>query len=48
MIRPALGNFGRNEWAIIGAPCGDIKSPGRKVHRGFISHSKNSLCRCAA
>jgi molybdopterin-guanine dinucleotide biosynthesis protein A len=25
MIRPVLGNFGRNEWAIIGAPCGDIK-----------------------
>jgi molybdopterin-guanine dinucleotide biosynthesis protein A len=25
LIRPALGNFGRNEWAILGAPCGDIK-----------------------
>ncbi|MES2274498.1 MAG: NTP transferase domain-containing protein [Bacteroidota bacterium] len=25
LIRPTLGNFGRNEWAIVGAPCGDIK-----------------------
>lgn len=23
--RPHSGNFGRNEWAIIGAPCGEIK-----------------------
>ena len=23
--RPNAGNFGRNEWAIIGAPCGEIK-----------------------
>lgn len=26
LIRPAYGNFGRNEWAILGAPCGDIKA----------------------
>jgi len=26
LIRPQLGNFGRNEWAILGAPCGDIKT----------------------
>jgi molybdopterin-guanine dinucleotide biosynthesis protein A len=25
LIRPSLGNFGRNEWAIIGAPCINIK-----------------------
>ena len=25
LIRPQLGNFGRNEWAILGAPCGAIK-----------------------
>lgn len=24
--RPAVGNFGRNEWAIVGAPCVYIKS----------------------
>ncbi|MBL7650370.1 MAG: molybdopterin-guanine dinucleotide biosynthesis protein MobA, partial [Candidatus Hydrogenedentes bacterium] len=24
--RPALGHFGRNEWAIIGAPCGSIQT----------------------
>ena len=26
IARPAYGNFARNEWAIIGAPCGDIKA----------------------
>ncbi|HFA50989.1 MAG TPA: molybdopterin-guanine dinucleotide biosynthesis protein MobA [Bacteroidetes bacterium] len=25
LARPALGAFGRNEWAIIGTPCGNIK-----------------------
>jgi molybdopterin-guanine dinucleotide biosynthesis protein A len=25
ITRPALGNFGRNEWAILGAPCTVIK-----------------------
>ncbi|WP_202915938.1 NTP transferase domain-containing protein [Pontibacter pamirensis] len=24
--RPAYGNFGRNEWAILGTPCGAIKT----------------------
>lgn len=23
--KPAIGNFGRNEWALVGAPCGDIQ-----------------------
>lgn len=31
LIRPALGNFGRNEWAIVGAPCGDIKLLAGKI-----------------
>jgi molybdopterin-guanine dinucleotide biosynthesis protein A len=26
LVRPALGNFGRNEWAIVGAPCVFIKA----------------------
>jgi molybdopterin-guanine dinucleotide biosynthesis protein A len=26
LARPALGNYGRNEWAIVGAPCVFIKS----------------------
>jgi molybdopterin-guanine dinucleotide biosynthesis protein A len=26
LIRPALGNFGRNEWGIVGAPCRVIKT----------------------
>ncbi len=25
LARPHLGQFGRNEWAILGMPCGDIK-----------------------
>lgn len=25
LVRPALGSFGRNEWAILGAPCSTIK-----------------------
>jgi molybdopterin-guanine dinucleotide biosynthesis protein A len=25
LARPAMGNFGRNEWAILGAPCINIK-----------------------
>ncbi|MBL7817770.1 MAG: NTP transferase domain-containing protein [Saprospiraceae bacterium] len=25
MTKPNLGNFGRNEWAIIGTPCGNIQ-----------------------
>lgn len=29
--RPALGNFGRNEWAIVGAPCVYIKALADKV-----------------
>ncbi len=26
LIRPNLGNYGRNEWAIVGAPCVHIKA----------------------
>lgn len=26
LTRPQLGNFGRNEWAIIGTPCGNIQN----------------------
>jgi len=25
LVRPDIGNFGRNEWAIVGAPCVNIK-----------------------
>ena len=31
LIRPDLGQFGRNEWAIIGAPCDDIKALATQV-----------------
>ncbi|GLR16084.1 NTP transferase domain-containing protein [Portibacter lacus] len=26
LVKPSFGSFGRNEWAFIGAPCGEIKS----------------------
>lgn len=26
LTRPALGNFGRKEWALVGAPCGKIQA----------------------
>ena len=29
--RPALGEFGRQEWAIIGTPCGDIQNLSRTL-----------------
>ena len=25
LVRPHLGEYGRNEWAFVGAPCGDIQ-----------------------
>jgi molybdopterin-guanine dinucleotide biosynthesis protein A len=31
LVRPALGNYGRNEWAIVGAPCVFIKALADKV-----------------
>ncbi|WP_202621828.1 NTP transferase domain-containing protein [Pontibacter russatus] len=31
IARPAHGNFARNEWAIVGAPCGEIKALADKV-----------------
>lgn len=31
LVRPALGTFGRNEWAIVGAPCVFIKTLADKV-----------------
>lgn len=31
LVRPALGKFGRNEWAIVGAPCVYIKALADKV-----------------
>lgn len=31
LTRPVLGNFGRNEWAIIGTPCGKIQQLARQL-----------------
>ena len=40
--RPAIGNFGRNEWAIVGAPCVYIKALADK-----IIHTLSSEHKCA-
>jgi molybdopterin-guanine dinucleotide biosynthesis protein A len=38
--RPALGYFGRNEWAIVGAPCVNIKLLADAVIKAFSSTYK--------
>jgi len=38
--RPALGNFGRNEWAIVGAPCTTIKLLADQVINALSSKYK--------
>ena len=38
--RPALGNFGRNEWAIVGAPCVYIKGLADKIITALSSQYK--------
>jgi len=40
--KPALGNFGRNEWAIVGAPCVYIKALADKVITALSSTYKCS------
>lgn len=35
LVRPALGNFGRNEWAILGAPCEEIKALAQQIIAGL-------------
>ena len=39
LVKPDLGTFARNEWAIIGAPCSVIKDLVLKL----ASESKNRL-----
>lgn len=38
--RPSLGNFGRNEWAIVGAPCITIKLLAGKVIEALCDNYK--------
>lgn len=38
--RPAFGNFGRNEWAIIGTPCGNLKRIAFEVTKALSNHYK--------
>lgn len=40
LVRPALGNYGRNEWAIIGAPCVFIKALADKIIGALSATSK--------
>ena len=40
--RPALGNFGRFEWAIVGAPCETIK-----LHSGKVIEALSPVYKCA-
>lgn len=40
LIRPAYGNFGRNEWAILGTPCGDIKALAIEIISGLSATAK--------
>ena len=40
LIRPELGNFGRNEWAIVGAPCDDIKALAGQIIAALSAEAK--------
>ncbi|WP_202800252.1 NTP transferase domain-containing protein [Pontibacter sp. BAB1700] len=40
IARPAYGNFGRNEWAIVGAPCGKIKALADDLIKGLSADYK--------
>jgi molybdenum cofactor guanylyltransferase len=31
LIKPESGNFGRNEWAILGTPCGVIQKLAKEI-----------------
>lgn len=40
LTRPDLGNFGRNEFAILGTPCGDIKSLAKAISKKIAGNYK--------
>lgn len=40
LIRPAFGTFGRNEWAILGAPCADIKLLAEQIIKALLPQTK--------
>jgi molybdopterin-guanine dinucleotide biosynthesis protein A len=40
LIRPELGDFGRNEWAIVGAPCDDIKALATQIITALSAEAK--------
>ncbi|MBI1226280.1 MAG: NTP transferase domain-containing protein [Bacteroidetes bacterium] len=40
IARPSLGQFGRNEWAILGTNCGEIKQLAGKLNAAFSSKYK--------
>ncbi|UXX77985.1 NTP transferase domain-containing protein [Reichenbachiella carrageenanivorans] len=40
IARPDLGTFGRNEYAILGTPCGEIKKLAKQISEGLASQHK--------
>ncbi len=42
LTRPNLGNFGKNEWAIIGTPCGNIQKIAYQLTQILSKHFKVS------
>lgn len=40
IYRPAMGNFGRNEWAILGGPCTVIKFLASQIITALSAHYK--------
>lgn len=40
LARPALGQFGRREWAILGAPCSEIQTLAQNLIQGVSSQWK--------
>ena len=38
LARPSMGNFGRNEWAILGTSCGNIQQLAGSIIQG-LSHA---------
>ena len=40
LVRPSYGTFGRNEWAIIGTPCGNIQRLAKEIVNALSSKWK--------
>src|SRR6187455_1578284 len=40
LTKPSQGNFGRNEWAILGTPCADLKKIAEEIIRNLSAAYK--------